>query len=174
MTEFSLIDGRAYHCGQIVRRMRVKQQEAMMRVGVNLHAEVRNRFHSSCYTKAWLIDGELAALGGAIGSLVSSACFIWMVASEKATRYPIALARMSQGQIAHLSRTYSVLSTVLIGADAPSKSFAAFLGFSPDGHGASSRYGRRSVLDIIDNTPEIRIPFGESFAVPVSYSERAN
>jgi len=174
MTEFSLIDGRAHHCGQIVRKMRAKQQEAMMKAGVSLHAEVRSRFHSSCYTKAWLIDGELAALGGAIGSLGGSACFIWLVTTEKATLHPTAMVRAVQGQIAYLSSAYRILNTVLIGADEPSKNFAAFLGFSPDGYGAMSRYGRRSVLDIIDNTPEIRIPFGETFAVPVSYSERLN
>jgi len=143
-------------------------------VGVNPHAEIWTRFHSSCYTKAWFIDGELAALGGAEGSMGGSECFVWLVVSEKSTKHPKSIVRAAQGQIAHLSRFYRAINAVVIGADDPSKNFAAFLGFSTDGLGAISRFGRRSVINAIDNTPEIRMSFGESFAVPVSYAERLN
>jgi len=171
VTSFSLIDGRAYHCGQIIRRMRAEQREAMLRAGANPHHEIWARFHSSCYCKAWLIDGELAALGGAVGSLGGSECFIWLVTSEKATKHPVAIALAARDQMAHISTMFHTIDATVLAADWPSMGFAAFLGFAVNGQKNPPRLNRRAMLDIVDNASEIRIPFGDTFTVPVRYME---
>ena len=100
MGRFEIIPGRQFHCGQMVRRLRADQRDAMIAIGVDLHHSLRSNFDTSAFTRAWLIDGQLAALGGVTGPEISSTGYIWLAMSEQATKFQVEAAKMVRRQLA--------------------------------------------------------------------------
>lgn len=166
------IPGRAFHCGQIARRLRTEHAQAVAILGISAHHEIRARFDDSSFCRALLIDGELAGLGGVTGSLMASVGCVWLALTAQALRYPVAIAREAQRQIDEIMRTKHELVTFLVDGDRSSRRFAVALGFRPVGEhwleltGAS----RKAVERQMEHMPEARVPFGSGHAVLVGLS----
>ena len=129
MARYEMTECRRWHCGQMARRMRRADREAMLAVGCDPHREIVHRFQESAYRRAWLVDGELGAVGGVSGTLAASDGYIWMVVAESATRHALALARMTLGQLATVSLTFRSVVSLMMAADERAIEFARFLGF---------------------------------------------
>lgn len=129
MTTFALIEGSAYHCGEMSRKLRREHKRIILGLGVKPHRELRARFDDSIFRKAWLIDGRLAALGGVTGTVLSGNGFIWLAFTEEALSYPIAIVREARAQIEALMATKRELQTLILWEDKISFRFARFLGF---------------------------------------------
>lgn len=126
---FEIVEGKTQHCGLMVRRLRQDHREAVARLGVNTHRELRRAFDDSSYRRALLIDGQLAGLGGVQGSALSSTGVIWLAFSQEATRYPHHLAKICRRQLAMILTVKHELSTFILPADEASFRFAKFMGF---------------------------------------------
>ena len=169
--KFEIIEGKERHCGQISRLLRIGHQEIIARLGVNTHRELRLRFDDSAFRKAWMIDGELGALGGVTGPLLAPSGHIWLAVSNKAMRYPIALVREVRRQIDEVCGIKRQLVTSIVDGDAEAKRFAIFLGFVPMDENidrASSKFGRMILSQKFDATTA-RVPFGQGFGTLMSY-----
>ncbi len=129
MGRFEIIPGRQYHCGQIIRRLRAEHRAAVVSLGIAPHQSLRANFDISMFTRAWLIDGELAGLGGVTGSEISSTGYVWLALSEKATRYPVEIVKETRRQMARIMVTKRDLVTLIIPEDKTSLRFATWLGF---------------------------------------------
>lgn len=81
------------------------------------------------FTRAWLIDGELAGLGGVTGSEISSTGMVWLALSEKATQFPVEIVKETRRQMARILITKRELVTLIIPEDKTSLRFATWLGF---------------------------------------------
>lgn len=103
----------------------------------------------SMFTRAWMIDGELAALGGVTGAKIASTGYIWLALSERATKFPIEVAKEARRQLAHVMLIKHDLVTTIIPEDKASLRFATWLGFT-----------------IVDPTP---IPLGTGRAILIRY-----
>lgn len=173
MTTFQIVEAKSHHCGQIIRRMRMEHQQILLTMGINAHRELRRQFDGSSYRRAWLIDGELAALGGVHGMRLSAWGFIWLVLTERATRYPVAVVKEARRQLEEIMIVKRELATTVFPGDEAAKRLAIFLGFhiSHDGSGAPafSRHARKQLADSIDHNTDIRIPIGPGYAVPLGY-----
>ena len=130
MTRYEMTECRRHHCGLMARRMRAADRAAMVAAGYDPHREIVHRFQESAYRRAWLIDGELAAIGGVSGTLAASDGYIWMVVAQMATRHALALARMTRGVLAEVSVTFRAVESVMMAGDGRAVEFARFLGFS--------------------------------------------
>jgi hypothetical protein len=174
MTTFQVIPARAHHCGMMARRLRVDHFLAMARAGLDPHHELRDRFYDSLFCRSWLIDGQIEAMGGVSGPNVAAIGYVWLALSEKAMAYPLAVVREAQRQLDDLMVTKRQLVTMLLNGDDTARRFAVFLGFVPSsgepGMTGYTRAGRRHVAKFLADMPDIRIPMGNSFAVPVSYT----
>lgn len=134
MTEFTITEAKAFHCGQMCRLLRHEHRQALALIGVNSHQELTARFEQSSFRRSWMIDGKLAALGGVTGSPLSSEGFVWLAVSNAATKYPKAIVREARKQLAEIMQTKRELMTAIIDDDETSKRFALFMGFVPTIH----------------------------------------
>lgn len=173
MTTFQTIEMRSYHCGQIVRRLRMEYLLALARIGRDPHKELRAAYDDSAIRIAWMVNGTLAAVGGVCGPSAAATGYVWLAISEDATRYPVALLREVTRQLDFIMLTKRALQATIIGGDDAAKRFAVFLGFhvSDDGLGASAftRIGRRSLTRHLDTVPDLRIPIGAGYAIGMDY-----
>lgn len=171
--QFEVVEGREFHCGQILRRLRQEHLEAIERVGASGHRELRTLFDASYLRKAWMIDGRLAALGGVSGSVLSNYGFVWVALSKDAMKYPVALVKETRRQLDIIMTTKTELVTTIVGGDDAAKRFAIFLGFHCEHQGmgspAHSRFSRRNLAKYLEITPDLRTPVGNGYIVPMGY-----
>lgn len=177
MTAFSIIPAKPWHCGQMVRLLRHEHASAIARLGVDSHRELRERFAASAFRRAWLINGQLAALGGVTGAAMAGHGFLWLALSETARRYPVAIVKEARRQLAEIMLVKRELATTILDGDAAAQRLAIFLGFhvAEEGPGAqaSSRFARRDLARFVTTAPEVRIPMGQGFAVAMGYHAEA-
>ena len=175
MPDFTIIPAQSWHCGQMCRMLRHEHVRAVMALGggMDVHKELRGLFDQSSYRRAWLIDGDLAALGGVSGSLISPHGFVWLTLTEKATRYPLAIIKECRRQLDAIMKVKTELATTVIGGDAAAMRLAVFLGFhvthKGEGALAETRYGRLRLKRHLEREPEIRIPAGSGYAIALGY-----
>ncbi len=166
---FQIVEGKAFHCRRIARVLRYEHQRHLFALNVDVVGELRSIFNGSYYRRAWLIDGQLAGLGGVEGSWASTSGRIWLALSERATKYPVAIMRELKRQLEEISLTKKELFTTVIEGDTAAHRLAVHVGFHPAGEGPSgqaySKAGRRSVLEYIANEPSLRRPAGGSYQV---------
>jgi hypothetical protein len=170
---FEIIPAKPWHCGAMVRRLRTEHALAVARLGLDSHRELADRFGQSAFRRALLIDGQLEALGGVTGSLLSSEGYVWLALSGKAQGYPLLLVRQARKQLEQIMTIKRVLVTSVLDEDFAAKRFAVYLGFvlADDDRAApaASRQGRRSALRMIEGQHEARIPLGSGSAVALAY-----
>jgi hypothetical protein len=86
-------------CGQITRLMRSEHRAAIVALGLDPHRELVEAYEGTAEPKAWLIDGELAAIGGVAGPAISPIGILWLALAERAVRFPGAVVREATRQI---------------------------------------------------------------------------
>lgn len=127
--KYQIVGAKIWHCGQIIRKLREEHREATAWLGINSHQEIRDRFDASFFARSWLIDGNLAAMGGVCGSVLSDEGFVWLALTQEATRYPYAAAREAIRQVWQIMAVKHSLITTLIPTDKAALRFAMRLGF---------------------------------------------
>ena len=171
--KYEVIEAKPFHCGQILRRLRHEHVEAIARVGVPSHRELRALFDTSYLRRAWLIDGKLEAIGGVSGSIMSHYGFVWVALSQEATKHRFALVREAKRQLDEIMTIKSELVTTLIGGDEAAKRLAIFLGFHCEhggpGRPAFSKSGRRTLAEHLETNPDIRNPIGNGYFICLGY-----
>lgn len=170
---FQIIPAKPWHCGAMVRKLRLEHRKAVAQLGLDSHRELFDRFGQSCYRRALLIDGKLEALGGVTGSALSGEGYVWLALSAKAARYPLLLVREARRHLDLVMQTRSVLVTTVLDGDHAAQRFAIFLGFvlahDETAQPAASRAGRRVLADRAAIDPEARIDLGAGSAVVLAY-----
>lgn len=173
MPDFTIIPAKPFHCGQMCRLLRHEHAQAIAMLGIDSHREMRRLFDTSSFTRAWLIDGKMAALGGVVGNLLSPYGFVWLALTEQARRYPLAIIKEARRQLDYIMTTKKELATTVLDGDPAARRLAIFLGFhvAHDGPGqqAYSRSGRRHLARYIESDPDLRIPIGAGYAVALGY-----
>ena len=179
MTTFETRDAKLYDIGRMARRLRAGHQMSIARVGCNTHRELRECFYrSASLRKAWLVDGELAAIYGAIGTLVSPYIYSWAAFTPLAMKYPVATIKEFRRVLDDEAMVlHNEILTTVIGGDEASLRFAIFLGYHCEhggrGEPAYTRMGRRDLMDYIKNNPDIRRPIGDGYAIALGYHRQA-
>lgn len=176
MTAFSIIPARAHHCGQMVRLLRTEQAQAVARLGVDSHKELRARFDASSFRRAWMIDGKLAGIGGVTGTKLSWRGYVWLALANAALPYRMTIVREARRQLDEIMGSKRELLTTILDGDEASKRFAIFLGFVViDGawlDAATSRTARRELMRLFEKTPEARVEIGNGFGVAMKYGHQ--
>lgn len=173
MTKFEIVEAKPWHCGAMARMLRHRHLAIVEQAGVNVHRELRQCFDASAFRRAWLIDGELAAIGGVMGTLASPTGTIWLALSERATRYPLAIVKEARRQIADIMATRQQILTSIVFGDDAARRLAIFLNFhvAHDGVGdaAYSRAARKALSQAVETYDERIVSFGGVRAVIMGY-----
>lgn len=166
-------EAKPFHCGRMARRLRREHAQALVSIGLDPHQQIRRVFQSSSVRKVAFLDGELAAMGGVVGTLASPFGGVWLLLSNEICRHPRLVLEKAREQLEGLLGTRIELYTSLLLSDPAAVRFAVRLGFHRDyegGRGAAvSAAGRRALVRYLESDPEIRVPIGSSFAVAVGY-----
>lgn len=99
---------------------------------IKAHRNIVQFFERSSIMRAWTIDGEIAALAGVTGSRMDTAGIAWLVLSEKAHGYPLAVSREALRFMDWIRITKRDISMVVLADDKRSIQFAYFLDFKSD------------------------------------------
>lgn len=176
--KLDIVPGRLRFCGQLCRALRVDHAYALMRRDVPIHRELRAMFARSFYTRAAFIDGHLAAMWGAEGSMIGSEAFLWLALSQYALRYPVTVLRHARREIELLASTRQTLVTTVIPEDEPALRLATFLGFeSPDGFGggpARSAISRRNLIQYMERSPHLLVQAGGAQQIGLVWHREAS
>lgn len=132
MPQFSLIEAKAHHCGMLARRLRGDHRDAMVALGyADAHRHLRAAFVASpTFRKSWFIDGRIGGMGGIIGSAMSTTGFVWCAVTNEAIRYPIAIVKVCQANLAEALITKRTLVASTLWGDDTAVRFAQSLGFT--------------------------------------------
>jgi hypothetical protein len=170
MAEIRIVPARFWMCGRIIRSLRHEHYIAEKMAGGDPHRQAQAVFRASYFTRAFTIEGELAAVCGAIGSHLSPFGFVWLLMSEKTTHYPKEIVRHARATIAELMKDKIELRTTVIGGDDAGLRLAAFLGFHRGDGEAFSHHGRRTLLRRLRTDPDVRAPLGQAYVVHMAYT----
>jgi hypothetical protein len=111
--------------------MRGDHLDALCVLGLDPLHEAVVAFDQTPHPIAWLIDDQLAAMGGvAAAPWLSPHGICWMMVSESATRFPRALVTEVRRQLDAAQELYPLIVAPLCPADRKSLRFAAHLGFA--------------------------------------------
>jgi hypothetical protein len=134
MTTFQIIEAKPWHCGQMVHLLAVEKQCVIARLGMpEAHRQMRQCFDGAVQRRAWLIDGEIAALGGIIGSPLSLHGYLWLAVSNRARKYPLSFIKEMRRQLDAATASFRQLSATLVSNESDDvwrdMRFAAAFGF---------------------------------------------
>jgi hypothetical protein len=151
---FEIVDAKLHHCGEIARRLRLEHRNLLLTLGVHAHRELRQWFDASCYRKAWMINGRLAAIGGVVGNLMSPDGVMWLALAEEALRFKVEMVKEARRQIANQLRTRRSLCASTLAGDPRSVRFAEMLGFKREANLVDD-LGREFVVWEIKSPPAV-------------------
>lgn len=125
-----LVEAKAYHTSRISRSLRVDHRDLLLSMHVRIHREMRDMFDTSRLRLAWILNGELMAIGGITGTLASSEGIAWLAISESAKGHSLRVAREVSRQVKKIMETRQRLETIILKNDHDAIRFAYFLGFN--------------------------------------------
>jgi hypothetical protein len=131
MPSFETISAKRSDCSKIACSARDDHREAIIALGLDPYRELIQAFDETPHPRAWLINGELAALGGVAGP--PGLCPVgvgWLVVAEDSIRFSCALAREVKRQLDAAHEVYPLVVSPLCPTDKKSLRFAAHLGFA--------------------------------------------
>lgn len=111
--------------------MRDDHREAIVVLGLDPFQEITAAFDETPHPMAWVVDDQLAALGGIAGPPgLCPVGIAWLVVAERAIRFPRALVREIKHQLELAHEVYPLLVSPLVPADKKSVRLAGFLNFA--------------------------------------------
>lgn len=169
-----VIEAQPHHVGKILRRLRAEHLGCLVGTGIErqeIHREFRKVFDDSAFRRSWFVDGELAAVGGVTGSLLSPHGFVWLALSQDVIRFPLAIIREARRQLGEIMATKTELATTILANDDVALRFSAFLGFHAK-HDRGLRTWRDHLRSLQTETPQI--PVKKGFAIALGYHKEMN
>jgi len=131
MIDFSIIDAKPFHVGNILRKMRRAHRDACTALGGDLHHELSDLYGQSSIRKAIIQNGNLVALFGMKSAFCETSGFVWLVLSDGLSPQSLTVIRQARKQLDILSVGKAELKTTVPAADRLAVRMASLLGFSP-------------------------------------------
>lgn len=164
---YAIESAQPWHIGQILRRIRKNHLTAInATLGRNAHVELKTMFEASAsFRRVAIVDGRLLAMWGVTGSLLNHGGHVWLILTQEATQYPLAIIKEAKRQIQEMMITRDELATTVLDSDFDACNFAAFLGFhvhhnSDVGDRAYTRLTRYRLVNLLTQEGPWRVPIG--------------
>jgi hypothetical protein len=98
--------------------------------GITPAQALERSYRTSVWSRTLLIDGEIAAVGGCAGTLLSGIGHPWLLTTAAVERIPVGFVREGQRQIAEMLTMFPVLENCVDAKYAQACRFLGVLGFS--------------------------------------------
>lgn len=129
MTTFEVVEAKRFHVWLVASALRTAHAAALREIGSDPRESLVAAYRSSTFRRSWLIDGEVAAIGGVEGSVLSPAGRIWVAFTDRAVAHPVALVREARKQIAEIMSVKTHIESIVFVNDPAAWRLASFLGF---------------------------------------------
>ena len=94
-----IADAKPIHVGMIARRLRSEDRAEIEALYGDCRKAIRRVFRGSPYRKAAFVEGEIGALWGFWGTLLSSEVYGWLVTTPAIERVPLGFFREVRREI---------------------------------------------------------------------------
>lgn len=126
---YKIVDATLEHVRLISATMRADDRAEIVALGqVPRHAVV-SLWRNSVVSRAGFVDGDLAAVWGCAGALLSPVGEMWLVTSPAIERVPLAFAKEARAMIREMLKTKTVLQSACIDGYEKSLRLWRMLGF---------------------------------------------
>ncbi len=129
MMELKVIESKKGHVFIVARQLRKQSADELVNIGINAKRELIEAFLQSTHRKSLLKNGRIVAMGGAIGTLASTKCFVWVAITEEGLGLAKTVIRTLRESIELLFESYEELITNVPDKDTDAVRFVTFLGF---------------------------------------------
>lgn len=150
MSDYIIVPALESHCDQLARNMRQGDKAEVHAAGMSSIKAVRRAFRASTLTRSAFVDGEIAAMWGLGGNLVSEVGHPWLLTTPAIERVPRAFVREGKNELTKMLRHRSVLSDYVDAKYTGAVRLLEVLGFSlghPEPRGLRGQSFRQFSID---------------------------
>lgn len=126
------------HAGMIARRLRAADREEILALYGDCRKAIRHCFMVSCIRRVAFVDGEIAAMWGVTGTLLSQTANVWLVTTPAIERIPFSFAKEARRELAEFMETREAVRGHVFAGYERAVRFMKMMGFSvgpPEPHG---------------------------------------
>lgn len=126
---YEIVDLTAQHVRHIASRLREGDRREVQCTGLKPIRTLMNSFQSSHYRKAFFVDGQLAAIGGCTGGLLSPVAHPWLMTTSAVEKVPLTFVKQARREIAQMLEKHSLLRNYVDARYDAAIGFLEILGF---------------------------------------------
>lgn len=113
MAEYRIVDAEREHVAALVQNMRAEDAAEAEALGLRPRAALWRSFRRSILRRTAFIDGEIAAMWGLCGNLLSDEAMPWLATTPAVERMPVAFVKEGRRAIAEMISIRPVLRNVV-------------------------------------------------------------
>ena len=127
---YTIIPARKEHCDELAYNMRAADRAEVQAAGLSSYRAVNRAFRSGIMTRTAFIDGEIAAMWGLGGNLLSDEGQPWLLTTKAVERIPISFVKVGKGQVLEMLKFRSVLRNYVAADYFQAIRFLKIIGFN--------------------------------------------
>lgn len=152
---YETVDVTSDHIADIVGKLRQEDGETEALLGIDIHEKLSLICDRSKYRKSWLVDGNLAAMGGVLDASASPGIgHLWLTMTRKAKQHVSPLFRTVSAEMADIMKTGD-FHTTIVRADEARWAFARHCGFRLQ---HPTRYRDIMTMELRSDLPQRPVP----------------
>lgn len=125
-----IIDAEPKHVSAVARRLRQEEVAEVAGAGETARHFMYRLWQKSIYRRAGFVDGEIAAVWGSAGMLLSPVAEVWLFTTPVIDRSPLVFVKTARVEIARMLETKTrIFSACMAGCERSSRLWTA-LGFT--------------------------------------------
>lgn len=105
-----ILDSMPLHVAKLKMNLRIEDVHEVLRLGISVQKALWLSYRESLIRKSALIDGEIAAMWGAKGNIMSQEGTVWLLTSPQIKKVsPLQFARIYQSQVYEMLKLFPCL-----------------------------------------------------------------
>lgn len=164
--QYEVVPSTALHVRPMSAKLRAAAAITLQGFGYRPREALRRAYVASRYCRTALMDGKPIAMWGVKGTMLDDVAFVWLVLSDEVTRFPLAVVKEAQAELAKIMETVDEVAITVLPDDEAAIRFACYLGF----HDRDDlRMSRKELVRSIMEDPQYKIAIGDQFIIALGY-----
>lgn len=130
MAEYRIVDAERWHVGMLDKKLRAEDVAEAISLGLKTKSALWKSFRSSVLRKTAFVDGEIAAMWGMGGNLLSDEGRPWLATAAPVEKVPIAYVKIGKMAVSEMLSLRSNLRNVVPVNYPKAVRFVRMIGFS--------------------------------------------
>ena len=156
---YELVDATREHLRLIAPVLRAPDRAEVEQQGLVVRHALNEAYANSIICRAAFVDGDIAALWGLRGEMLSDHGFAWLLTAPPVERVPLSFFRVVRDELADMMATRRSISTWVLGSYEKSIRFFAMQGFVESGQIALGPHQAVYKIMTLDRPSPMASPF---------------